>query len=45
MWDIREGQQVASLEEHGGGVQSIDISQNGYHLATGDGSGEVCEYV
>jgi pre-mRNA-processing factor 19 len=37
IWDVKEGKNVATFDDHDGSVNSICFSENGYHLA---GAGE-----
>jgi len=39
IWDIREQKNVGNLEGHGGSVESLCFSENGYFLASGDTKG------
>ena len=41
VWDLREQINVGNLEGHGGGVESLCFSENGYYLASGDSRGSV----
>jgi len=41
IWDVKEGKNVATFEEHTGAVNDICFSENGYHLAAAGEDGFV----